>query len=133
MDIAVHGRHVELPSEVREHAVAKVGNLSKYLQGMERAEVLFSEGKKGHLADPVTCELMLVGHGHVVRAIGVGAKPDAALEVAIDKAAHRLTKLKTRLVARSRPRHKISKVAANGNRPNEEDEGELEIEGIEEL
>ncbi|MHB1986837.1 MAG: HPF/RaiA family ribosome-associated protein [Acidimicrobiales bacterium] len=131
MEIAVHGRHVELPSDVRAHAVAKVEHLGKYLHGMERAEVLFSDEKKGHLGDPVACELKLVGHGHVVRAAGVGQKPDAALEMAIGKAAHRLTKLNDRLVARSRPRHKSSKTAANGQRAV--DSEELEIEGIEEL
>ena len=137
MEIAVHGRHVELPSDVREHAASKVENLGKYLNGMERAEVLFSNGKKGHLGEPVTCELMLEGHGHVVRAVGVGAKPEAALEVAVDKAAHRLTKLNDRLVARSRPRHKVPKALLNGNRPGDDDEPEveieIEIEGIEEL
>jgi ribosomal subunit interface protein len=106
MDIAVHGRHMELPEDVREHAASKVENLDKYLHGVERCEVLFSDGKKGHLGDPVSCELRLEAHGRVVRAAGLGAKPDAALEVAIDRAAHRLTKMNKKLVGRSRPRHK---------------------------
>lgn len=122
MEIAVHGRHVELPNDVREHAVAKVEHLGKYLHGMERAEVLFSDGKKGHLGEPVSCEVMLEGHGHVVRAAGVGPKPDAALEVAVDKAAHRLTKLKDKLVKRSKPRHKAPKESV-----------EPKIDGVDEL
>ncbi|HET9093188.1 MAG TPA: ribosome-associated translation inhibitor RaiA [Acidimicrobiales bacterium] len=109
MEIAVHGRHVELPSDVREHAAAKVEHLEKYLRGMERAEVLFSDGKKGHLGDPVSCEVTLEGKGRVVRAVAAGSRPAAALEAAVDKVVHRLTKTKTRLVGRSRPRHKTAK------------------------
>lgn len=111
MEIAVHGRHVELPSSVRDHAVAKVDHLEKYLHGLDRAEVLFSDGKKGHLADPVSCEVTLEGHGVVVRAVGTAAAPDAALEVALDKAAERLRRRKARLVDRSRPRHRNGKAA----------------------
>jgi ribosomal subunit interface protein len=111
MEIDVHGRHVELPSSVRELATSKVEHLGKYFQGVERAEVLFSEDRKGHLGVPVTCELRLEGRGRVVRAAGSGPKPDAALEIALDKAAKRLTKLKTRLVDRSRPRHKAANLA----------------------
>ncbi|MGH9297259.1 MAG: hypothetical protein ACRDZP_04710, partial [Acidimicrobiales bacterium] len=96
--------------------------------GMERAEVRFSDGKKGHLGDPVTCDLKIEGHGHVVRAAGVGPKADVALEMAVGRAAHRLTRLKDRLVSRSRPRHASGKEA-----PLDDDEPEAEIEGIEEL
>jgi ribosomal subunit interface protein len=113
MEIDVHGRHVDLPSDVRELAAAKVEHLGKYVRGVERAEVLFSGDRKGHLGVPVTCELTIESRGHVVRAAGTGPKPVPALEVAVDKATHRLTKMKDRLVARSRPRHKQPK-SANG-------------------
>jgi ribosomal subunit interface protein len=111
MEIDVHGRHVELSSDVRQLAAEKVEHLGKYLHGAERAEVMFTDDRKGHLGVPVTCEVTIKGRGHVVRAAGAGPRPDTALEVALDKAAHRLTKLKTRLVSRSRPRHKPPKGA----------------------
>jgi ribosomal subunit interface protein len=112
MDIAVRGRHLEVPEDVRQRAESKLGGLERYLHGMERCEVLFSDGKKGHLGDPVSCELRLVAEGRVVRAAAVGPKPDAALESAFEKAVHRLTKINKKLVARSRPRHKTPKPAA---------------------
>ena len=113
MEIDVHGRHVDLPSDVRELAAAKVELLGKYLHGVDRAEVLFSGDRRGRLGEPVTCELRIESRGQVVRAAGAGAKPDTAFEVALDKAAHRLTKMKDRLVKRSRPRHKAS-ASSNG-------------------
>lgn len=109
MEIDVHGRHVNLPSDVRSLAVTKVEHLGRYLPDVERAEVLFSDDRRGHLGVPVTCEVTLAGRGRVVRAAAAGPKPDAALEAAVEKAAHRLTKLKDRLVARSRPRHRAAK------------------------
>ena len=114
MEIAVHGRHVELPEHLRRQAATKVEHLGRYLHGVERAEVLFTDGKRGHLADPVSCELTLVARGRVVRAEGRGSNPDAALERVVDKAALRMTKLKTRLVSRSRPRHKVQKGPEDG-------------------
>jgi ribosomal subunit interface protein len=109
MEIDVHGRHVQLTNDVRSLAEEKVEHLGRYLHGVDRAEVLFSGDRKGHLGAPVTCEVTIEGKGRVVRAAAAGPKPDAALEAAVDKAAHRLTKLKTRLVGRSRPRHKVPK------------------------
>lgn len=120
MEIAVHGRHVELPSSVRRHAVQKVEHLGKYLHGLDRAEVLFSDGKKGHLSDPVSCEVTVEGHGFVVRAAATAAAPDAALEAALDKTSERLRRLKVRLVDRSRPRHRTSKQALSGDPSREE-------------
>lgn len=118
MEIAVHGRHVPLPDAVRQHAAEKAEHLSKYLQGVERAEVLFSDGKKGHFPVPVTCELVMEAKGRVVRTVGVGATPEGALELAADKAAHRLRKTKDRLVSRSRPRHRTAK-ETSGTLPEE--------------
>ncbi len=123
MDIAVRGRHVEVPEKVRQHAESKVEGLDRYLHGMERCEVLFSDGKKGHLGAPVSCELRVVAHGRVVRAAAVGPKPDAALEGAINKAVQRLTKLNKKLVGRSRPRHKTAKPALGAPVPDEEVSG----------
>jgi ribosomal subunit interface protein len=128
MEVTVHGRHVELQGGLRQHATSKVEHLGKYLRGMERAEVLFLDDKRGHLPGSVSCELMLEGHGHVVRAIGAGSKPELALDQALDKAEHRLTKLKDRLVKRSRPRHPNGKATAVVDAEDDDD-----FEGIEEL
>lgn len=121
MEIAVHGRHVPLPDALREHAAAKAEQLSKYLHGMERAEVLFSDGKKGHFPVPITCELVMEARGRVVRTVGVGSTPEGAFELAADKAALRLKKTKDRLVARSRPTHKSAKEPSGADRAEPEE------------
>jgi putative sigma-54 modulation protein len=105
MEIAVHGRHFVVPSELRRSAEEKVGHLGKYLEGMERAEVRFFEERNRRIAEPVGCEVTVAGHGHVVRARATGHEPSAALDKVVDKVAHRLSRLKEKLVGRSHPHH----------------------------
>jgi ribosomal subunit interface protein len=114
MEIEVHGSHVPVPDDLRRLAAKKTERLSRYLAGMERAQVSFSNTPSGHLGEPISCEVVLEGHGHVVRAVGVGARPTVALDAAVDKAASRLARLKRKLVGRSRPRHGRGKVVPAG-------------------
>jgi ribosomal subunit interface protein len=117
MEIVVLGRHVEVPDALREAATKKTDRLSRYLAGMERAEVCFSNTPIGHLGDPVTCEIVLEGHGHVVRVAGAGSRPTVALDSAVGKAELQLTRLKRKLVGRSRPRHGNGKRMTNDGAP----------------
>jgi ribosomal subunit interface protein len=112
MEIEVHGNHVQIPDDLRRSATKKTERLSRYLAGMERAHVNFTDSPVGHLGDPITCEVVLEGHGHVVRAVGVGGRPTVALDAAVDKASMRLARLKRKLVERSRPRPRRGKAGA---------------------
>ncbi len=103
MEITVHGRRVEVTDELREAAKRKVTHLGKYLSGMDRAEVLFSDGNGP--GAPITCVVTIEGHGQVVRASAASKEAAAALEEAVDNASLRLVRLKKKLVDRSRPRH----------------------------
>jgi ribosomal subunit interface protein len=113
MEIEIHGSHVDVPDDLKRLAAKKTERLGRYLSGMERAQVSFSDTPAGHLREPISCEVVLEGHGHVVRAVGVGGRPAVALDAAVDKAGLRLTRLKRKLVGRSRPRHGSAKAAAD--------------------
>ncbi len=133
MDIVVNARRVEVSDDLRASATRKIERLNRFLAGMERAEVSFSDGRPGHLAASVTCEVVLEGHGHVVRASAAGAKPAAALEAAVDKAEHRLTRLKEKLVGRSRPRHRDGQRPTGGDEGGDDEDLDIDLEGITEL
>jgi putative sigma-54 modulation protein len=105
VEIAVHGRHVEVPKALKKAAEEKIGHLGRYLEGMERAEVRFFEERNPRIAEPVGCEVTVSGHGHVVRARATGQDLAAALDRVVDKVGHRLSRLKSRLVGRSHPHH----------------------------
>jgi putative sigma-54 modulation protein len=141
MEIAVHGRHFAVPSELKGSVHEKVGHLGRYLEGMERAEVRFFEERNPRIAEPVGCEVTVAGHGHVVRARASGPDPSTALDRVVEKVAHRLCRLKEKLVGRSHPHHTVRRereaarpvavipaLDADGRAPDERHpDGELRI------
>lgn len=105
MEIAIRSHNVEVSPELRSAAVAKIGHLDRFLEGMERAEVRFHEEHNPRIADKEVCEVTLVGHGQVVRARAAASDKLVALDRVLDKLEHRMEKLKGRLIGRSHPRH----------------------------
>ncbi len=67
MDVTVSARHTEVPDHLRQVAEEKIGRLDRFLDGMERAEVHFSEETNPRIAEKQVCEVTLQGHGHYVR------------------------------------------------------------------
>lgn len=104
MQIAVRGRHVEVPEHVKAHAQERLSRLERFLEGMDTAEVRFTEEKNPRIADRETCEVTLHGHGHVVRAKASATELCAAVDRVANKLEHSLEKLKGKLVGRSHPR-----------------------------
>ena len=105
MDVTVSSRNVELTTALRTATEEKIGRLSRYLEGMDRAEVHFVEERNPRIADKDVCEVVMEGHGHVVRVKVTAADPFAAIDAAVGTLEHRLTKLNKKLVDRSHPRH----------------------------
>lgn len=106
MDVTVSSRHLELTDALRQAAEEKIGRLERFLDGIERAEVHFSEEKNPRIAERDVCEVTVEGHGHHVRTKAVAADPFAAVDVAANKLEQQLHKLKTKLVNRSQPRRR---------------------------
>ena len=105
MDVSVSSRNIELTDALRSAAEEKIGRLSRFLEGMDRAEVHFLEEKNPRIADKKdVCEVTMAGHGHHVRVKVAAADPFAAVDLAVNKLEHQLHKLKTKLVARNHPR-----------------------------
>ena len=63
MEITVSARQAEVSSALRSAVDEKIGRLSRYLEGMDRAEVHFSEERNPRIADKEVCEVTLEGHG----------------------------------------------------------------------
>ncbi|GAC1313566.1 MAG: ribosome-associated translation inhibitor RaiA [Acidimicrobiales bacterium] len=105
MEIAIRSRNLEVTDSLRSVVEHKVGKLTRFLEGMDRAEVRFTEEKNPRIADCEVCEVTVHGHGHVVRARAAAHDPMAAVDKVIDKLEHQLVKLKTKLVGRSHARH----------------------------
>jgi putative sigma-54 modulation protein len=111
VEITISSRHVKVSPRLEDVVREKIGRLGRY-QGMDHAEVHFSEEKNPRIADKEVCEVTLEGHGHHVRAKVSAPDPYTAVDLAYEKLEHQLHKLKTRIV-----RHKTGRDAAkkNGN------------------
>ena len=115
MEITVSSRHTEVSELLRESTVEKIGRLGRFLEGMDRAEVHFSEEHTRRVADKEVCEVTLVGHGHHVRCKVSAPDGFAAVDLAVEKLEHQLHKLKTKLLKRTHANGK--KLNGNGAAP----------------
>ena len=100
MQVTVSARHMEVSDALRETAVEKIGRLSRFLEGMDRAEVHFFEERNPRIADKEVCEVVLEGHGHHVRCKVSAPDGFAAVDQAVAKLEHQLHKLKSKLQRR---------------------------------
>ena len=101
MDITVSARHMDISTALRAAAEEKIGRLSRFLDGMLRAEVHFSEERNPRIVDRAVCEVSMEGGGHHVRCKVAAADPFAAIDLAVAKLEQQLHKLKIKRVLRS--------------------------------
>lgn len=103
MEITVSARGIEVTEALRATVDEKIGRLSRYVEGMDHAEVHFREERNPRIADKVVSEITLEGHGHVLRSKVAAPDAYAAIDIAEEKLERQLRKLKTRVIQR---RHK---------------------------
>ena len=104
MKVHVSARHTKISKRDQQLIEEKIDRLSKYLAGMETAEVHFSEEQNPRISEKEVCEVTLAGHGHHVRAKANGVDHLTAVDKSIDKLENKLHKLKSKLSRK--PRHK---------------------------
>jgi putative sigma-54 modulation protein len=102
VEITVSSRHTEVSEALRASTIEKIGRMSRFLEGMDRAEVHFSEHRNKRNADKEVCEVTLEGHGHHVRCKVSAPDGFAAVDRAVEKLEHQLHKLKTKLLKAKR-------------------------------
>jgi putative sigma-54 modulation protein len=75
----------------------KIGRLTRFVDGLDHAEVHFWEHKNPRIADKEVCEVTIEGHGHHVRCKVQAPDGYQAVDKAYEKLAAQLAKLKTKL------------------------------------
>jgi putative sigma-54 modulation protein len=98
VEITVSARHIDISPALRAAAEAKFGRLSRFLGGMDRAEVHFVEEQNPRISAREVCEVTLEGPGRRVRAKAAATDTFAAIDLAVDKLEHQLVSLKTKIV-----------------------------------
>ncbi len=104
MEISISSRHTDITPGLEKVVRAKIGQLDRYLDDLDTAEVHFDEARNPRIVDRETCEVTLTGHGHRLRC-KVNA-PDAftAVDLAEAKLERQIRKLRTKLQNRHRGR-----------------------------
>ena len=100
MEISISSRHTAVTPGLEEVVRIKIGQLDRYLDELDTAEVHFDEARNPRIVDRETCEVTLTGHGHRLRC-KVNA-PDAftAVDIAEAKLERQIRKLRTKLLKR---------------------------------
>src|SRR5699024_2622488 len=97
VQVLVSARQTEVPDQLRKMAEEKIGRLSKYVDGLDTAEVHFWEHKNPRIADKDVLEVTIEGHGHHVRCKVQAPDPYQAVDRAYEKLVNQLSKLQTKL------------------------------------
>src|SRR3954454_19113382 len=97
LDVVVRTRNIEVPEGIRAVTREKVSRLTRFLDGMDHAEVVFSEERNPRISEKERCEVTMAGHGHFVRAKAHGVDQLAAVHRVVDKLEHQIVRLKGKL------------------------------------
>jgi putative sigma-54 modulation protein len=100
LDVTVSSRHNKVSEALRSTTIDKIGRLTRFLDGMDRADVHFYEERNPRITDKEVCEVTLEGHGHHVRCKVAAPDGFVAVDRAVEKLEHQLHKLKTKLTRR---------------------------------
>jgi putative sigma-54 modulation protein len=112
MQVTVKGKNLDVPSHVRDEAVAKLSKVRKLFDRFIDMEVVFSEDKNPRITDKVHCEVVLHAKGKYLRATAAAPDPLTAIDRAEAKLARQVRKYKTKVVDKQR---QLSASAVNGN------------------
>ena len=112
MEISISSRQTDITPGLEEAVRSKIGQLDRFLDDLDTAEVHFDEARNPRIVDRETCEVTLTGHGHRLRC-KVNA-PDAftAVDLAEAKLVRQIRKLRTRLQNRHHGRGATIRTAA---------------------
>jgi putative sigma-54 modulation protein len=100
VEVTVSRRNTEVPERLRVMTEEKIGRLARFVDGLDHAEVHFSEHKNPRIADKEVCEVTIEGHGHHIRCKVQAPDGYQAVDKAYEKLEHQLHKLKTKLTRR---------------------------------
>lgn len=112
MQVTVKGKNLDVPSHIRDEAVAKLSRVRRLFDRFIDMEIVFSEDKNPRIEDKIHCEVVLHAKGKYLRATAAAPDPISAIDRAEAKLARQVRKYKTKVVDKQR---QLSASAVNGN------------------
>lgn len=114
MQVTVKGKNLDVPSHVKDEAVAKLSKVRKLFDRFIDMEVVFSEDKNPRITDKIHCEVVLHAKGKYLRAEAAAPDPLSAIDKAEAKLSRQVRKYKTKVVDKQRQLSHAA-VGANGH------------------
>lgn len=97
MDVSISARHVNITPRLEEVVHEKIGQLDRYLVGLESASVHFLEEQNPRISDKQFCEVHVKGQGHHLRCKVNAPDPFTAVDLAEAKLERQIRKLRTKI------------------------------------
>jgi len=128
MDVSISARHVTITPRLEEVINEKIGQLDRYLDGLDYAGVHFDEAQNPRIADKEFCEVHLKGHGHHLRCKVHAPDPFTAIDLAEAKLERQIRKLRTKIQRRTHGTGESLRVVAGEAAPAVAAETDVEEE-----
>lgn len=100
MEIRVSARNTEVSPALREAVEDKLGRLARKANGLDRADVHFSEERNPRIAEREICEVRLDGRGRHIRCRVSGPDTFVVIDRATAKLEQQIEKAKTKAMRR---------------------------------
>ena len=104
MELSISSRHKAITPRLEEVVRTKIGQLDRFLDDLDTAEVHFDEARNPRIIDRETCEVTITGHGHRLRCKVNASDAFTAVDLAEAKLERQIRKLRTKLQNRHRGR-----------------------------
>ena len=117
MEISISSRHTAITPGLEKAVRTKIGQLDRYLDDLDAAEVHFDEARNPRIANRETCEVTITGHGHRLRCKVSAPDPFTAVDLAEAKLERQIRKLRTKLHNRHRGRGDSIRTGSGGDLP----------------
>lgn len=104
MDVSISSRHMAVTPRLEEVIRDKIGQLDRFFDELDSAEVHFAEARNPRISNQQTCEVTLSGHGHHLRSKVMAPDPFAAIDLVEEKLERQIRKLRTKLHNRHKGR-----------------------------
>jgi putative sigma-54 modulation protein len=115
MDIVVRGKNRPVSSRLDAVTREKVSRIAKFTHDAGRVEVDFAEQQHRRIAESQLCEITVHLKKHFVKAHASAPEPETALDLAVDKIGHQVSRIKEKRVSRSHPRRRNGSTGSTGN------------------
>jgi len=121
--VRVHGKNMQVPSDMREFAQDRVAHAGRIFDNGGDVDVEFTEFTNPRRSDGrYRVEITTNAAGHILRVEAVAGEERTAVDLAADRFERQLRKVKTKLIQRNRVSNKdLNRVSSQSD--DEEDRG----------